>query len=223
MKLLIVEDDVTTADFMKTGFEAASYAVDVAHNGSDGSYIARVNHYDAIIIDYSLPSKNGLKVCEEIRASGSVVPILFLSAIGEITKKVDALERGADDYMTKPFSFEELQARIRALTRRPHRIETSIITTGDLSLDTERQVAVRGDTAIYLTRKEYTLLEYLMRNQGTILSRGMIMEHVWNADSDPFSNTIEAHVLNLRKKVNLGKRKDIIRNVPGRGYTIDVE
>ena len=120
MKLLIVEDDVTTADFMKTGFEAASYAVDVAHNGSDGSYIARVNDYDVIIIDYSLPNKNGLKVCEEIRSAGKVTPILFLSAIGEISKKVDALEKGADDYMTKPFSFEELQARIRALARRPH-------------------------------------------------------------------------------------------------------
>lgn len=222
MKLLIIEDDIITAEFMKTGFEASSHTVDIAHNGSDGSYIARVNHYDAIIIDYSLPGKNGMKVCEEIRAAGQTTPILFLSAVGEITKKITALEKGADDYMTKPFSFDELLARIRALARRPHTLETTILTAGDLSLDTERQVAVRAGITIYLTRKEYTLLEYLMQKQGTILSRGMIMEHVWNADSDPFSNTIEAHILNLRKKVNVGRRKDIIRNIPGRGYTIDV-
>jgi DNA-binding response OmpR family regulator len=221
MKLLIIEDDVIAAEFIKTGFEALSHVVDIAHNGTEGSYIARTNQYDLIIIDYSIPNKNGLKVCEEIRASGKTVPILFLSIVGEISKKIDALEKGADDYMTKPFSFDELYARVRALARRPHKIQTPILTAGDLSLDTERQIATRGEIAIYLTRKEYTLLEYLMRNQSTILSRGMIMEHVWNADSDPFSNTIEAHILNLRKKVNVGKRKDIIRNVPGRGYTID--
>ncbi|MDB5258903.1 MAG: two component transcriptional regulator, winged helix family [Candidatus Taylorbacteria bacterium] len=223
MKLLIIEDDIAAAAFMKTSFESASHVVDLAHNGTDGSYAARINPYDVIILDFSMPKKNGLKVCEEIRSAGKTVPILFLSVIGDTAKKVDALEKGADDYMTKPFSFDELHARVRALARRPHKIETSILTAGDLSLNTERQVAVRGGTAIYLTRKEYTLLEYLMRNQGTILSRGMIMEHVWNADSDPFSNTIEAHILNLRKKVNIGRRKDFIRNVPGRGYMIAVE
>jgi DNA-binding response OmpR family regulator len=223
MKILIIEDDIEIADFIRTGFEAGSHTVDITNNGKDGSYAARTNTYDIIIIDYSLPKKNGIKVCEEIRAAGKMVPVLFLTVVTDIGKKVEALEKGADDYITKPFSFNELQARVRALLRRPHKIESQILSAGDLALNTERQTATRDGIAIYLTRKEYTLLEYLMQNQGTILSRGMIMEHVWNADSDPFSNTIEAHILNLRKKINIGKSRDIIRNIPGRGYTIDAQ
>ena len=223
MKILIIEDDSQTAEFIKVSLEAVSWAVDIAKDGTEGSYLARVNQYDVIIIDYSLPKKNGIRVCDEIRSAGRMTPILFLSIVGDINKKIDALEKDADDYITKPFSFDELYARIKALIRRPHKIESTVLTVGDLRLDTERQIATRGGTSMYLTRKEYTLLEYLMRNQGSILSRGMIMEHVWNADSDPFSNTIEAHILNLRKKINTGKRPDLIRNIPGRGYMIDVE
>lgn len=223
MKLLIIEDDKDVADFIKTGLQSESHVVDIATNGHDGSYIARVNNYDVIILDYSLPQKNGLVVCDEIRSAGKSTPILFLSVTSDLASKIHALEKGADDYMTKPFSFEELHARIRALLRRPHKINGSVLIVGDVKLDTERQLVLRNEATMYLTRKEYTLLEYLMRNQGTIVSRGMIMEHVWNADSDPFSNTIESHILNLRKKLNTGKREDIIKNVPGRGYTINVQ
>jgi DNA-binding response OmpR family regulator len=222
MKLLIVEDDVDVGNFLKTGFEADSIVVDIAHNGVDGSYQARVNDYDVIILDHSLPKKNGVAVCQEIRASGKAVPIIFLSVLGEIENKVDALEKGADDYVTKPFSFEELRARVRAVVRRPNKIEGTIITVSDIVLNTEKQIVARDTIGIYLTRKEFNLLEYLMRNNGKVLSRGMIMEHVWNADSDPFSNTIESHILNLRKKLKVNRKsKDLIRNVPGRGYMIE--
>ncbi len=221
MKILIIEDDPDISLFIKVGFETEGYVVDRSFDGKEGSYMARTNKYDVIILDNSLPLKNGLEVCDEIRGSGSTVPIIFLSVIGDTKRKILALEKGADDYMTKPFSFEELKARIKALTRRPRKIESPIIKVGELSLDIEKQIAYRNDKAIYLTRKEYNLLEYLIRNHGMVVSRGMIMEHVWDANSDPFSNTIEAHIVNLRKKVNIDNKKDIIRNVPGRGYIID--
>ncbi len=205
MKILIVEDDHDLCDFLKTSFEAESSYIDIAYNGADGSYKARTNEYDVVILDHSLPQKNGAIICEEIRAVGKMMPIIFLSVIGELYHKVDALEKGADDYLTKPFSFEELRARVRAITRRPHKIEGTILRVGDITLDTEKQTVIRGDTGIYLTRKEFNLLEYLMRHQGVVLSRGVIMEHV----------------LNLRRKINVGRRKEMIHNIPGRGYMID--
>lgn len=221
MKILIIEDDTDVSEFIRVGFEAEGYIADKAYDGEEGSYMARTNKYDAIVLDHSLPIKNGLEVCDEIRGFGSTVPIIFLSVIGDVKRKITALEKGADDYMTKPFSFEELKARVKALIRRPRKIESPIIKIGELIVDTEKQLVFRNDIPIYLTKKEYNLLEYLIRNHGTVVSRGMIMEHVWDANSDPFSNTIEAHILNLRKKVNIGSQKDIIRNVPGRGYIIE--
>jgi len=221
MKILIVEDDSEIREFLRDGFEAESSTVDCADNGADGSYLARTNEYDIIILDYSLPKKNGGTVCSEIRAAGKMTPIIFLSVIGEIHHKIDSLEKGADDYITKPFSFEELRARVRAVMRRPRKIESNTICVGDLVLDGEKQTVLRGHTGIYLTRKEFNLLHFLMKNPGMVLSRSLIMEHVWNAESDPFSNTVESHILNLRKKINIGRKRDLIRNIPGRGYTID--
>jgi DNA-binding response OmpR family regulator len=221
MKILIVEDDPEILEFLRDGFEAESSTVESADNGADGSYMARVNEYDVIILDYSLPKKNGGIVCDEIRAAGKMTPIIFLSVMGEVHQKIDSLEKGADDYITKPFPFEELRARVRALARRPRKIESSTLSVGDLVLDGEKQTVLRGQTGIYLTRKEFSLLHFLMKNPGMVLSRSLIMEHVWSTESDPFSNTIESHILNLRKKINIGRKKDLIRNVPGRGYTID--
>jgi DNA-binding response OmpR family regulator len=220
MKILLVEDDPDIADFIKEGFKSEGFAADIAADGKQGSYMARLNPYDVIVLDYSLPGKNGIEVCQEIRSSGSSVPIIFLSVIDDTQKKIEALGKGADDYITKPFSFEELMARVKALLRRPNKIKESIIKIGDLSIDINKKVIFKEDTPINLTRKEYNLLEYLMRNQGMVVSRSMILEHVWNAEVDPFSNTVEAHILNLRKKIGNEGKKDLIKNIPGRGYLI---
>lgn len=225
MKILIIEDDEDVIDFLKISFKSESFTVDVARDGSEGSFLARTNPYDIIIIDYSLPIKNGLTVCKEIRAAEIETPIIFLTVHLEIKKKIDALDTGADDYIVKPFSFDELRSRIYAIKRRPKKIESLILRAGDIVIDTRKQDARREDIALNLTRKEYNLLEYLVRNKNIVVSRGMIMEHVWNAESDPLSNTVEAHILNLRKKINIKStfksKNEIIRNIPGRGYIID--
>ncbi len=221
MKILIIEDDLPIANFIKMGFESDSHIVDISQDGESGSYSARTNHYDIIILDYSLPKRDGIKVLQEIRQKGINTPIVFLSVIGDTNKKIMALDKGADDYITKPFSFDELKARIKTVLRRPKEIENSIIEIAGITIDTEKHLVLRKNMIIHLTRKEYGLFEYLVRNRGMILSRGQIMEHVWNADADPFSNTVEAHILNLRKKIQANDDMEIIRNIPGRGYIID--
>jgi DNA-binding response OmpR family regulator len=221
MKILIVEDDPDILDFIRIGFESEGYGVDVALDGERGSFLARTTDYDAIVLDYSLPLRNGIGVCKHVRTSGKHTPIIFLSVIADTRRKIEALTAGADDYVTKPFHFEELIARVRALLRRPKKIQDTVIRVGELVLDTEKKVLTRSGKPVYLTRKEYSLCEYLMRNPETPVSRSMIMEHVWSSDSDPFSNTIESHMSNLRKKLNAGFERDAIRNIPGRGYLID--
>ena len=220
MKMLIIEDDRDICELIEYSFKEEGFSVDIALDGERGSFWGRTNVYDIIILDYSLPKKNGHTVCSEIRASGKSSPIIFLSVSYDVDKKVEALERGADDYMTKPFSFEELRARVRTILRRPKKVKNPIIKIGDISMDTNKQEVYKNAKSIYLTRKEYNLLEYLMRSPGAILSRSMIMEHVWDSDSDPFSNTVESHILKIRKKINTDSQKDLIRNIPGRGYTI---
>jgi DNA-binding response OmpR family regulator len=221
MKILIIDDDPKVSDFLKNNLINDNFLVEVSNKGADGSYKARINHYDLIIIDYALPDKNGITVCSEIRAAGSDAIILFLSATLDFKNKVKCLEAGADDYVTKPFAFEELRARIKALIRRSKKTENNIVTVSNLTLDIKKQTVRRDKLFIHLTKTEYNLLEYLMINKGTVLSRGMIMEHVWSANSDPFSNTIEAHMTNLRKKLGIKTTADIIRNIAGRGYIID--
>ena len=221
MRALVIDDERGVRETLAENLRARSFAVDTAEDGTEGSYMARTNVYDLIILDNMLPEKNGLTVCEEIRRTGNMTPILVLSVLSDAWRKVDLLNAGADDYMIKPFSFEELMARIRALLRRPITMEGDILTKDNLSLDTKQQTAKRGNDSIYLTRKEYMLLEYLMRHRGTVLSRAMIMEHVWDMTTDPFSNTIESHILSLRKKVEHPDRKKLIHTVPGRGYRID--
>lgn len=223
MKILIIEDDDEVLEFLKNSFINISYTVDTSKNGADGSYLARTNAYDVIIIDYSLPEKNGFMVCTEIRSSGSNSSIIFLSMNHSTQHKISCLEAGADDYVTKPFSFEELHARIKALQRRPKKIESSLLFAGNLVLDTKKQMGYIENKPIHLTRIEYNLLEYLLKNKGMVLSRGIIMEHVWNAESDPFSNTVESHIANLRRKVNTPGKGEMVRNIPGRGYIIDAE
>lgn len=222
MRALIIDDEQGIRDLLAENLRSQCFAVDTASDGTEGSYLARTNTYDIIILDNMLPEKSGIMVCQEIRKTGHMTPILILSALSDTWRKVDLLNSGADDYMIKPFSFEELMARIRALMRRPNQIEGDVITVDDLVLDTKQQSIKRAGKGIYLTRKEFMLLEYLMRNLGNVLSRGMIMEHVWDMTSDPFSNTIESHVLSLRKKVDTNPERKLIYTVPGRGYKIDV-
>lgn len=218
MRILVVEDEEKIARFLKEALEAEFFAVDVAEDGERGSYYARVNDYDLVVLDNMLPKKAGLQVCEEIRESGRTLPILVVSVKTSASDKVDLLDAGADDYLAKPFILEELLARVRALLRRPAPIEKDVLTVEDVMLDSRTGLVRRGDRDLRLTRKEFMLLEYLMRNKGIILSRGMILEHVWDMSVDIFSNTIESHILSLRKKLgDMGKER-LIQTLSGRGY-----
>lgn len=219
MKILLVEDDQDISRIIREGLSGDSHTVEIAEDGNEGSFLARSYEYDVIILDNSLPKKNGLVLCKEIRTGGKSVPIIFLSVTSDTDTKVAALEAGADDYMTKPFAMSELRARIKAVTRRPKELKQhNIVTVADLVMDPDKQTTTRGKDEIPLTKKEFAMLEYMVRNAGVVLSRASIMEHVWTSDSDPFSNTVEAHIRNIRKKLNVGGKPDLIKNVPGRGY-----
>jgi DNA-binding response OmpR family regulator len=222
MRALIIEDQKEIREMLSRHLRSECFAVDVADDGEKGSYLARTNDYDIIILDNMLPKKQGIEVCEEIRQTGRTMPILVLSVLGEIKQKIDLINAGADDYMIKPFSFDELIVRVRALMRRPQKFLGDTLIIDDLSLNSKQQKVKRNGKSIYLTRKEFMLLEYLMRNEGTVLSRGMIMEHVWDLLTDPFSNTIESHVLSLRKKIGDTPDNRLIQTVPGRGYKIEL-
>ena len=221
MRILVVEDEKEIRNFLKKSLEAECYAVDTAENGQKGLEFARNNNYDLLLLDNIMPGRTGKEICENLRQQGRNVPILMLSVKSETTTKVDLLNAGADDYLTKPFSIDELSARIKALLRRPNKIKREIYKLDDLTLDVSRHMAKRGDREIYLARKEFALLNYLMINKGIVLSRSMIMEHVWDMSADPFSNTIESHIVSLRKKIDAPSRKKLIHTVQGRGYKID--
>ena len=222
MRILVVEDHEELASSLRAGLQAECYAVDVEHDGERGLYRARTNPYDLIVLDNMLPGKLGADVCRELRAHQRKMPILILSARSEIEAKVDLLNCGADDYLTKPFSFAELSARIRALMRRPNQLESAVLTVSDLSLDNERHLVTRNGKSIPLTPKEFSLLEYFIKNKGKVLTRSAIMEHVWDQSADPFSNSIETHIMNLRKKIDRGRVRKLIHTVPGRGYKLDI-
>ncbi|MBP6942729.1 MAG: response regulator transcription factor [Candidatus Buchananbacteria bacterium] len=221
MRILIIEDDIETQRALAACLKSACFAVDTADTGDKGLYLAQTNDYDLVISDYVLPEKNGLEICETLRAEGKTMPILILSVKGETPTKVEILNRGADDYLTKPYSFDELLARVQALLRRPKTIASSIITVGDITIDSAQQTVANGKKNLQLTRKEFSLLEYLARVQGTVVSRSTIMEHVWDIEGDVFSNTIEAHILNLRKKLATITKRKLIHTVSGRGYKLD--
>ncbi len=219
MRILIIDDNKDIRALLKRGFEAEMFAVDTAENGEIGSYTARTNDYDIIILDNIMPKKTGAEVCKEIRKAGKKTPIILLSVESSPEEKAKLLALGADDYVSKPFSFQELLARVRAILRRPNQTIEENLVAGELSLNSRTQVVKLGKRNLYLTRKEYSLLELLLRNSGEVVSRGAIMEHVWDLDGNPFSNTIETHIFNLRKKIERGKNK-MIWNIPGRGYKL---
>ncbi|HLD31580.1 MAG TPA: response regulator transcription factor [Patescibacteria group bacterium] len=220
MRILLVEDELALARNLKTNLESECFVVDLATDGDQGLRLALVNEYDLIILDNVLPKKDGQEVCRQVRLKKQSPPILMLSVIADPAKKVELLDAGADDYLTKPFSFGELMARIRALLRRPATIAEDVIRIKNISLDARRHLVKKDGEEIRLTKKEFMLLEYLMRHQGLVLSRGMILEHVWDMNADPFSNTIESHILSLRKKIEI-KNRPLIHTIPGRGYKLE--
>lgn len=223
MRILIVEDEQDIRDFLKISLDAEMFTVDAAADGETGSYLARTNNYDLIILDNMLPKKNGAEICQELRESGKTTPIIMLSVQSEPLQKTDLLNMGADDYLTKPFTFAELLARVKAVLRRPRQLEGEVLEMQDLSMDVAKHQVFRGGKEVYLTRKEFELLEYLMRNRGSVVSRGTLIEHIWDMHADPFSNTIETHILNLRKKIDREAPQKLIQTVPGRGYKIDTK
>jgi DNA-binding response OmpR family regulator len=221
MKILIIEDQEETINILKLELEEKGFTVDIALDGEKGSFMARTNDYDLIILDNGLPKKDGKTVCQEIRLDGKITPIIMLSVRSDIETKVDLLNFGADDYLTKPFSFKELLARINAILRRPKSISEDLFMVDDLILNSKSNVIKRCDKEIYLTKKEFNLLEYMIKNKGSVLSRSSLLEHVWDINADPFSNTVEAHVASLRKKINTGFDKKLIKTISGRGYKIE--
>ena len=220
MKILVIEDEAIIRSVIQSTLQDEFFTVDTARDGEEGAFAAKTNDYDLIILDNVLPKKDGLSICREIRGCGKTTPILSLSVQGDMSTKVNLLDAGVDDYMTKPFCVDELIARVRALLRRPYRSQEDILTIDTLTLDSQRHIVRRGKDTITLTRKEFMLLEYLMRNADYAVTRGMIMEHVWERDADPFSNTIEAHILSLRKKVERPNRQKLIHTIPGQGYKL---
>jgi DNA-binding response OmpR family regulator len=220
MKILVIEDEAIIRSVIQTTLQDEFFTVDTAKDGEEGAFAAKTNDYDLIILDNMLPKKDGISVCREIRGCGKTTPILSLSVQGDTSTKVELLDAGVDDYLTKPFCVDELVARIRALLRRPHRAQEDVLVIDTLTLDSQRHVAKRGKETLNLTRKEFILLEYLMRNADYAVTRGMILEHVWERSVDPFSNTIEAHIRSLRKKVERPGRQKLIHTIPGQGYKL---
>ena len=220
MRILLIEDEKKIASFIKRGLKEEHYTVDAAYDGEKGLFLANTSLYDLIILDIMLPNKNGLDICREIRRVKIDVPILFLSAKNGLNDKIFGLDAGADDYLTKPFAFEELLARIRALLRRKGDNKTTTLSIADLTLDQLSHKVMRSAKEISLTSKEYSLLEYLMLNAEHVVTRTMISEHVWNEDFDSFSNVIDVYVKYLRNKIDKGFPKQLIYSIRGSGYIL---
>ena len=218
MRLLLVEDDSRIACFVAKGLREQAYAVDIAGTGDDALYQAEINTYDLIILDVMIPGRDGFEVCKALRKSGLRTPILMLTARDGVDDRIKGLDQGADDYLTKPFEFGELLARLRALLRRSSELRPPQITVADLVIDTAAQTAARGGRKISLTTKEFALLEYLARNVGRVIGRAEIAEHVWDETFDPFSNLIEVYVNRLRGKVDSGAGAHLIHTRRGAGY-----
>ncbi len=222
MRILVVEDEHRIANSIKKGLELERYAVDVAYNGLDGYDLASTEDYDLIILDLMLPGMDGLNICQQLRQKGNHVPILILTARGQTGDKVKGLDMGADDYLVKPFSFEELLARIRALSRRPHNSFGDIITLEDLTLNTRTFEVNRAGRRITLSSKEFSLLEYLIRHSHQIINKNQIISHVWNYDANILTNTVEVYIKNLRSKIDtpFTNKKPLINTVRGFGYKL---
>ncbi|MCI0389381.1 MAG: response regulator transcription factor [Acidobacteria bacterium] len=220
MRILLVEDEPSAARMLAKGLREQTYAVDIAPDGETAVYQASVNDYDLVILDIMLPLKDGFEVCRELRDEGLTIPILMLTARDAVQDRIAGLDTGADDYLTKPFDFHELLARLRALLRRGPVLRSETVAIADLSIDTRARQVSRGGRQIDLTAKEYALLEYLGRRAGEVVSRAEISEHVWEEDFDPFSNLIEVYVQRLRRKIDEGQSLKLLRTRRREGYMI---
>lgn len=220
MKLLVVEDDRTVGQYIKRGLEEVQYIVEWVADGGEALELIALTTYDLVILDLRLPGMTGLEVLRRLRDRGHAMPVLVLTAQDSVEFKVDALRAGADDYVTKPFAFEELLARIEALSRRPRQLSSRVLTVADLELDLDTREVHRGDQSIELTPKEYTVLEYLMRHQGRVMSRTLITEYAWDYHFDPGTNIVDVVINRLRKKVDAGFGQKLLHTVRGIGYVV---
>ena len=220
MRVLLVEDDADVARFIRKGLTEETYAVDVAESGEQAMYLASLNAYDAAILDVMIPAPDGMEVCRRLRKSGSTLPILMLTALDTVDQKIAGLDAGADDYLAKPFEFRELLARMRALMRRGGATISAVLDAGDLQIDTRSHRVTMNGQSLTLTTKEYSVLEYLARNAGRIVTREEIAEHVWNEDYDPFTNLIEVYINRLRRHIETVSERKLIHTVRGAGYML---
>jgi heavy metal response regulator len=223
MRILVVEDERKVASFIERGLEAAHYSVDVEHYGDAALKRLLEHQYDIVILDVMLPKLDGLSLIKEIRQRGINVPVLLLTARVTVADKVSGLDLGADDYLTKPFAFEELLARVRALLRRGSANAPAMLTIADLKVDPATREVIRGNKKIDLTAKEYALLEFLLRRRDQVLSRAVIAQHVWGVNYDTFTNVIDVYVNYLRKKIDSGFEPKLIHSVRGVGYVLKEE
>ncbi|NLI10851.1 MAG: response regulator transcription factor [Elusimicrobia bacterium] len=221
MKILIIEDEKKIADFIKRGLSEENYAAYTAYSGDKGLDMALENNYDLIILDLMLPGIDGISLCRELRKNNFKNPILMLTAKDRVEDKVKGLDSGANDYLTKPFAFEELLARIRALSRKDNSAQPTLLKNGDLQMDLLSHTVTRAGKKIDLTAKEFSLLEYLMRNAGKVVTRTMISEHVWDINFDTNTNVIDVFINYLRKKVDGENKKKMIRTIRGKGYVLE--
>jgi len=220
MRILIVEDEKKIAAFIKRGLKEAGYSVDVANDGEQGYYLASSEEYDLIILDVMLPKMDGVTLCKKLREKKGAVPVLMLTAKNSVIDKVTGLDSGANDYLTKPFAFEEFLARVRALLRTAGSAQSVKLETGDLVLDLLSHKVTRSGKEIELTSKEFSMLEYFMRHEGAVVTRTMLSEHVWDVNFDTYTNVIDVYINYLRNKIDKDFEKKLIHTVRGRGYIL---
>ncbi len=223
MRILLVEDNERLSESIKRGLEEEGFAIDTASDGEDGLYLASAENYDLVILDVMLPKKNGIEVCKELRKQNNKVTILMLTAKSKLDEKVDGLNAGADDYLTKPFEFPELLARIQALLRRTYKQVATAIIINDLEIDSQKHEIKRGGKLVNLTPKEFAIIDLLSKNINQVVTRTQIIEHTWDYNFDSMSNVVDVFIASIRKKIDSGRKKKLLQTVHGVGFKLSQE